>query len=124
MRPAKQKNSKAGFILTPKDLRDYICTEIAARSNEPNAAMRLMRRSNLATTTKFITAVEDRMREAVQTLGGASKAATGRAMLDLAKLEKIREAAKILENYELSQGKIGGGGQSRTVDAADMSRVL
>ena len=79
--------------------------------------------------------VEQRMREAVEyvgdefwnsrsNLGGDSKAATGLEMSDLAKLEKMRELAKMLENYGFIKGKIGGGGRSRTYDAADMSRVL
>jgi hypothetical protein len=45
-------------------------------------------------------------------------------MIELAKLVKMREVAKILENYGFLKGKTGGGGRSRTVDAADMSRVL
>jgi hypothetical protein len=36
----------------------------------------------------------------------------------------MRELAKTLENYGFLKGKVGGGGQIRTVDAADMSRVL
>jgi hypothetical protein len=39
-------------------------------------------------------------------------------------LEKMRELAKMLENYGFLKGKVGGGGRSRTYDAADMSRVL
>jgi hypothetical protein len=45
-------------------------------------------------------------------------------MSDLAKLENMRELAKMLENYGFLNGKFGGGGRSRTADAADMSRVL
>jgi hypothetical protein len=45
-------------------------------------------------------------------------------MIDLARLAKMREFAEILEKYGFLKGKSGGGGQSRTVDAADMSRVL
>jgi integrase len=56
--------------LAPKDLRDYFCTEIAAKSDDPNVAMRLMRHTNLATTTKYMRTVEERMRDAVENLGG------------------------------------------------------
>ena len=56
--------------------------------------------------------------------GGELYAAKGLEMPDLAKLEKMRELAKMLENYGFVMGKVGGGGRSRTVDAADMSRVL
>ena len=50
--------------------------------------------------------------------------AKGPEMPDLAKLEKMRELAKMLESYGFLKGKVGGGGRSRTSDAADMSRVL
>ena len=72
--------------------------------------------------------VEERMRNAVENLGGGFggdlMTAKGREMPDLAKLEKMRELAKMLESYGFLNGKVGGGGRSRTVDAADMSRVL
>jgi len=38
----RKENFKGGIHLTPKDLRDYFCTEVAARSNDPNVAMRLI----------------------------------------------------------------------------------
>src|SRR5215467_13917650 len=63
---------KAGLHLAPKDLRDYFCTEIAAKSDDPNVAMRLMRHTSLATTTKYMRTVEARMREAVESLGSSS----------------------------------------------------
>jgi integrase len=56
---------KGGLHLTPKDLRDYFCTEIASKSDDPNVAMRLMRHTSLATTTKYLRTVEERMRQAV-----------------------------------------------------------
>ena len=72
--------------------------------------------------------VEERMRDAVENLGGGfggdSKAAPGHGMIDLARLAKMREFAEILEKYGFLKEKNGGGGQIRTVDAADMSRVL
>jgi hypothetical protein len=45
-------------------------------------------------------------------------------MSQLAKLKKVQELAKTLINRGYLKGNFGGGGQSRTVDAADMSRVL
>lgn len=44
--------------------------------------------------------------------------------LQLTKLGNLRELAKVLENDGFYRRKVGGGGQIRTVDAADMSRVL
>jgi hypothetical protein len=113
-------------------LRDYFCTEIAAKSDDPNVAMRLMRHTSLATTTKYIRTVEGRMRDAVESLGksqyryahgGDSMTAKGPEVSQLAKLEKMRELAKMLESYGFLRGNFGGGGQTRTVDSADMSRV-
>jgi hypothetical protein len=42
----------------------------------------------------------------------------------LANLEQLKKVAMKLINQRYFKGKNGGGGQSRTVDAADMSRVL
>jgi hypothetical protein len=81
--------------------------------------------------------VEARMRDAVESLGmsqyryahgddsgGDSMTAKGPEVSQLAKLEKMRELAKMLESYGFLRGNFGGGGQTRTVDSADMSRVL
>jgi hypothetical protein len=40
---------KDGIRLAPKNLRDFFCTEIAAKSDDVNVAMRLMRHTSLAT---------------------------------------------------------------------------
>jgi hypothetical protein len=90
--------------------------------------MRLMRHTNLATTTKYMRTVEDRMRNAVENLGCDSgydsMAAKGSEMSQLAKLGIVGELPKLLRNQGLFKGKFGGGEWSRTTDAADMSRVL
>ena len=68
------------------------------------------------------------MRQAVEFIGGDSggdsKSATALETPQLAKLGNLRELAKVLENDGFLKEKVGGGGQIRTVDAADMSRVL
>jgi hypothetical protein len=130
----QERGIQGGLHLAPRDLRDYFCTEIAAKSDDPNVAMRLMRLTSLATTTKYMRTVETRMRDAVESLGisnnssnlagGDSMTAKGPEVSQLAKLEKMRELAKMLESYGFLRGNFGGGGQTRTVDSADMSRVL
>lgn len=60
---------RGGIILKPKDLRDYFCTEVAARTNDPVTMMKLLRHTNLATSTKYSRTVPERMREAVKNLG-------------------------------------------------------
>jgi integrase len=128
MEACNKERFKGGIHLAPKDLRDFFCTEIAAKSDDANVAMRLMRHTSLATTTKYMRTVETRMREAVENLGCDSGydwvAAKGHQMSLLAKLGVAEEVAKRLVNQRILKGKFGGGGQIRTVDAADMSRVL
>ena len=65
----KKEGFKGAIHLAPKDLRDYFCTEIAANSDDASVAMRLMRHTSLATTTKYMR-TEERMRHAVENLGG------------------------------------------------------
>ena len=42
---------KGGIHLAPKDLRDYFCTEIAAKSDDPNVAAVDQRKKNLQPAT-------------------------------------------------------------------------
>jgi len=60
---------KTGIKLTPKDLRDYFAREVSSKVDDPNVIMRLLRHTNLTTTTKYLRVVEDRMAEAVKGLG-------------------------------------------------------
>ena len=112
----KKESFKGGIHLAPKDLRDYFYTEIAANS-DANVAMRLMRHKSLATTTKYMRAVQERMRDAVENFGGDSMAANGRETSDLANLQNLNALAKVPTNHGFFEGKIGGGGRSRTYDA-------
>ena len=57
-------------------------------------------------------------------LGGDSTAGIGRETSHLANLENLNSLAKVLTKHGYFKGKVGGGGRSRTYDAADMSRVL
>jgi len=124
----QKEGYKGGIHLAPKDLRDFFCTEIASKSDDAAVAMRLMRHASLATTTKYMRTVENRMRDAVENLGCDSgcdsMAATGHEMSHLANLENLTQVSKMLEKYGFLKGKVGGGGETRTLDSADMSRVL
>lgn len=105
----KRIKKLTGIKLTPKDLRDYFCNEVAARTSNPVLLMDLMRHKSLATTTRYVRRRLDSMRAVVNNLvtnpGNKSESPTGL-------------------NIPLSSQKIGGGEWSRTTDAADMSRVL
>jgi len=125
---AKKENFKGGIKITPKDLRDYFGTEIAHRVNDPNVVMRLMRHTSLTTTTKYLRTVEDRMKDAVSSLGANVGGNLGANSVHLgAKTGKSHFSSPVDETNRTGETEkeiFGGGGQTRTVDSADMSRVL
>jgi integrase len=120
---------RAGVKLRPKDLRDYFASEVAARVTDPNVIMRLLRHTSLTTTTKYLRTVKDRIQEAVKDLGAfkmkALEANLGGKFVPKTTQNDISpkvEVDRITSRYAWE--KFGGGGRSRTADAADMSRVL
>jgi integrase len=131
-------NIKPGVKLKPKDMRDVFASTV--ETGDPRVLMELMRHTNLTTTTSYLKAVKERMRDAVKNLGktssetsqknlGANLGANENALADQKRVEKraIELLAKLLKNPNSAENlleKIGGGGRSRTYDAADMSRVL
>jgi hypothetical protein len=128
LQAVRNEKYKDGVHLKPKDLRDYFGTEIAAKIDDPTVVMHLLRHTSLATTTKYMRAVKNRMREAVNSLGAIAGG-------DLNRLQghktvqndislKMGELTKLLKNQSFFEGRFGGGEWSRTTDAADMSRVL
>jgi integrase len=128
LQAVRNENYKSGIKLKPKDLRDYFGTEIAAKTDDPAVVMKLLRHTSLATTTKYMRAVKDRMREAVNSLGAIAGGDLNRlqehktVQNDISR--KMAELANLLINQRNLKGKVGGGEWSRTTDAADMSRVL
>ena len=122
-------NIQPGVKLRPKDMRDYFASEVASRVTDPNVAMRLLRHTSLTTTTKYLRTVKDRMQDAVRNLGGEPTTprlkklgANPGANYDLKR--HFSESRKCRDKHSKNKRTIGGGGQIRTVDAADMSRVL
>jgi len=65
----KADNYPGGVRLKPKDLRDYFASEVASQVNDPSVVMKLLRHTNLTTTTKYLRVVEERLHEAVKNLG-------------------------------------------------------
>ena len=132
-----------GVRLTPKDMRDIYASDAAANTKNPETLMKMMRHTSLATTTKYLRGVDDRMKQAAQNIGqkwikalnddGEILEATLGGKLNA---EKGGETTSndILQNHQprlespvttrQSNKKFGGGGWTRTTDAADMSRVL
>jgi hypothetical protein len=94
--------------------------------------MALMRHTNLTTTTKYIHALQERMKEGVsglgqtrgKTLGENFYALRGQKSAKNDSMQLIAELLKTSLSRKKLEGMFGGGGQIRTVDAADMSRVL
>jgi integrase len=58
---------RAGVKLRPKDLRDYFASTVETK--DPRVLMALMRHTNLTTTTKYLQAVRERMKDAVNGFG-------------------------------------------------------
>jgi integrase len=114
-----------GLRLKPKDLRDYFASEVASQVNDPSVVMKLLRHTNLTTTTKYLRVVEERMHEAVKNLGANFRGQSGANGLHkiLARPVYIGPSEDEL-NFENERERVGGGEWSRTTDAADMSRVL
>jgi integrase len=127
-------NVRKGVKLRPKDLRDYFASTV--QTDDPGVLMSLMRHTNLTTTTKYLRAKQEAMKEAVsgmgQTYGKTLGESLGETQNPLPGQKTTPNGTwRILEELiedELTQedsvSYVSGGGQIRTVDAADMSRVL
>ncbi len=120
--------ARTGIKLMPKDLRDYYCNEVASQVSDPVTMMHLLRHKSLATTTKYTRVVRGRMRDAVQNLGvsfGCNLPVdkwSNKAQND--NFRKVPPIRKTEITPQTARRKVGGGGGTRTLDNADMSRVL
>jgi len=125
----KKQNYAGGVKLTTKELRDYFATQVSAQVNDPNTVKALMRHTSLNTTSRYTRTVTERMKDAVQNLGKPLEASLGgnsggKSIPKTAQNDRLNELRGRLLKARNTERKNGGGGQSRTVDAADMSRVL
>jgi integrase len=120
----KRENFRGGIKLVPKDLRDYFCNEVAANTDDPIVLMALMRHKSLQTTTKYTRRILERMKMVVANFGSKKDSQPGAKSTVNSLLEVLREVREIRASVEELREKTGGGGQTRTVDSADMSRVL
>jgi integrase len=122
----KAEKFRGGIKLAPKDMRDYFASTV--QTDDPRVLMSLMRHTNLTTTTKYLRAMHERMKEAVSglgaTLGASQNALPGQKTVQKSIQVKMAELARMLITQQNAWEKVGGGGRSRTYDAADMSRVL
>jgi hypothetical protein len=120
----KAEKFRGGIKLAPKDMRDYFASTV--QTDDPHVLMSMMRHTNLTTTPKYLRAMHERMKEAVSglraTLGASQNA--GAKTVQKSIQVKMAELARMLITQQNAWEKVGGGGRSRTYDAADMSRVL
>jgi len=121
---AKVQKFSGGIKLVPKDLRDYFCNEVAANCNDPIVLMSLMRHKSLQTTTKYTRRILERMKSVVANFGSKKDSQQGIKSTVNSFKEVLREVREIRASVDELRENSGGGGQIRTVDSADMSRVL
>jgi integrase len=125
----KRQGYPGGVKLTTKELRDHFATQVSAQVTDPNTVKNLMRHTSLNTTSRYTRVVMERMKEAVQNLGIPLEASLGgnsggKSIPKTTQSDILRELAVRLLRSRNSGQIFGGGGRSRTYDAADMSRVL
>jgi integrase len=125
----KRQGYPGGVKLTTKELRDHFATQVSAQVTDPNTVKNLMRHTSLNTTSRYTRVVMERMKEAVQNLGKPLEASLGgnsggKSIPKTTQNDILRELAVRLIRAQNTGRIIGGGGGSRTHDAADMSRVL
>jgi hypothetical protein len=114
----------AGIKLVPKDLRDYFYNEVAANTNDPVVLMALMRHKSLQTMTKYTRRILERIKNVVANFGSKKGDEKAPNNLQNSALDMLREIRELRASIEKIKENDGGGGRSRTYDAADMSRVL
>ena len=116
---------RTGIKLTSKDLRDYYASMVD--TTDVRTLKELMRHASLATTTTYSRRREDLMREAINKLGvnfGVNEPVSNPSIPG----DSVFQGNQYIDRTDwlstgITEEKSGGGGQSRTVDAADMSRV-
>jgi hypothetical protein len=124
----KKENYPGGVKLTTKELRDYFGTQVSTEVSDPNTVKSLMRHTSLTPTSKYIRTVPERMRQAVQNLGKPLAASLGdnsggKSIPRTTQSDIMRElAVRLIKGRDTGQ-IVGGGGGSRTHDAADMSHA-
>jgi integrase-like protein len=124
----KKQAYSGGVKLTTKELRDYFATQVSAQVTDPNTVKALMRHTSLNTTSRYTRTVMERMKAAVQNLGKPLEAgfggnSGGKSIPKTTQNDKLNELRLRLVRARNARESVGGGGGSRTHDAADMSRV-
>jgi len=118
-------NVRNGIRFRPKDMRDIFATVVTEHVTNPDTIRRLLRHTNLTTTTRYLRGVKNRMMEAVKFLGASLGGESGGKFLPkTTQHDTSEEFEKSDVTLQIAREKFGGGGGTRTLDNADMSRVL
>jgi len=119
------ENLRSSIRLRPKDMRDIFATVVTEHVDNPDTTRRLLRHTNLTTTTRYLRGVKNRMTEAVKFLGANPGGKSGGKFIPKStQSSMLVEFEKNAVSLRQISEKSGGGGWTRTTDAADMSRVL
>ena len=121
----RSENVQNGIKFRPKDMRDIFATVVTEHVTNPDTTRRLLRHTNLTTTTRYLRGVKNRMTEAVKFLGASLGGGSGgKFLLKTTQINISGVPAKVSITQQKNWEMFGGGGGTRTLDNADMSRVL
>jgi len=121
----KRQGYPGGVKLTTKELRDYFATQVSAQVSDPNVVKNLMRHTSLNTTSLYTRTVEERMKEAVENLGGKSwRQIGGKSRRKTTQNDMIGELLVRLAKRRNISETSGGRSRTRTYDLAHVRRAL
>jgi Phage integrase family len=116
----KHQGYPGGVKLTTKALRDYLATQVS----DPNTVKNLMRHTSLNTTSLYTRTVQERMKEAVENLGGNSWGQLGgNSLRKKTQNDMIGELLVRLAKRRNISERNGGRSRTRTYDLAHVSNV-
>jgi integrase len=112
---------RTGIHLKPKDLRDYFATQVSSLVSDPTVVMKLLRHTNMKTTTGYLRTVDNRMRNAVQNLGASAGGESGGKKPPQTAPNDIQVQMARLANLLKNQGLYGTDSKSSTWPRAALS---
>ena len=110
-----------GIHLKPKDLRDYFATQVSSLVSDPTVVMKLLRHTNMKTTTGYLRTVDNRMRNAVENLGATPGGNFGGAIVTKTAHNDIKLQMAKLANLLKNQGLYGTDSNASTWPRAALS---
>ena len=105
----KRASYRVGVKLTTRVNRDYFSTQVSAHVTDPNTVRALMKRTSLNTTSRYMSTIPDRLKEAVKNLG-ASAGGNSLHKPDQKRILITRAAKRLSKRIKMRKN----GGRSRT----------